>query len=85
LRWKNSKISTLGLSCIDYQMIVLGMTTSGRAAKTSVAQGTKIDFEVRSTGTIALVPVLRTLTVLIGLNTTDVLAALPLVINLEGD
>jgi hypothetical protein len=28
--------------------------TSGRAAKTSVAQGTKTDFKVRSTGTIAL-------------------------------
>jgi len=34
--------------------MILGMTTSGSAAKTSVAQGTKIDFEVRSTGTIAL-------------------------------
>ncbi|WP_421799802.1 hypothetical protein [Haliscomenobacter sp.] len=55
------------------------MTTSGSAAKTSVAQGTKIDFEVRSTGTINFVPVLRTLTILLGLNTTDVLAALPLV------
>ncbi|WP_421795657.1 hypothetical protein [Haliscomenobacter sp.] len=55
------------------------MTTSGSAPKTSVVQGMKIDFEVRSTGTIALVPVLRTLTVLLGLNTTDVLAALPLV------
>ena len=61
------------------------MTTSGRAAKTSVAQGTKIDFEVRSTGTIAFVPVLRTLTVLLGLNTTDVLAALPLVGDLKFD
>ena len=29
------------------------MTTSGSAAKTSVAQGTKTDFKVRSTATVA--------------------------------
>jgi nucleoid DNA-binding protein len=29
------------------------MTTSGRAAKTSIAQGTKKDFKVRSTATVA--------------------------------
>ena len=61
------------------------MTTSGSAAKTSVAQGTKIDFEVRSTGTIDFVTVLRTLTVLLGLNTTDALAAMPLADDLKFD
>ena len=34
--------------------VALGITTSGSAAKTSVAQGTEIDFKVRSTGTTAL-------------------------------
>jgi hypothetical protein len=29
------------------------MTTSGRAAKTSIAQGTNIDLKVRSTATVA--------------------------------
>ena len=56
------------------------MPTSGRAAKTSVAQGTKIDFKVRSTATVAFCSGALHLKPLLGENASiDVLAALPLV------
>ena len=58
---------------------LLGTTTSGSAAKTSVAEGTMGDIKVQHTETGALVSVLRTLKVSHGLIATDVLAALPLV------
>jgi hypothetical protein len=61
--------------------VVLGITTSGRAAKTPVAQGTKLDFKVRSTATAAFCSGALHLKALHGLNTTYVLAALPLVVD----
>ena len=59
---------------------ILEMTTSGRAAKTSVARGTETDLRYVVPKQMATVAVLRTLKALHGLNTTDVLAALPLVV-----
>ena len=51
--------------------------------KTSVAQGTEIDLRYVVPKQLPFVPVLCTLKTMLDLNATDVLAALPLVVNPE--